>query len=119
MNIEDLEIFKKSHQLTLDLYALTKQFPVEEKFGLTAQVKRSSASICANLMEGGYRNNTREYRQFAGISRGSVGELKYHLLLLRDLQYISTRDYEKYISTLDTIGKMLYGLIKSLEIQIH
>lgn len=119
MNIEDLLVFRKSHALTLDLYALTKQFPLDEKFGLTSQVKRSSASICANLMEGGYRNNTKEYRQFAGISRGSVGELKYHLLLSKDLKYISDDDYRKYFDSLDSIDKMLHGLIKSLEMKIH
>lgn len=114
MNIEDLKIFKKSHALTLELYKLTTQFPKEEKFGLTSQIRRASSSICANLMEGSHRNNTGEYRQFAGMSRGSAGELKYHLLLAKDLNYMSDECYQTNLSEITEITKMLYGLIKSL-----
>lgn len=115
MKIEELDVFKKSHGLTLDLYRLTAQFPSEEKFGLTSQIRRASSSICANLIEGNHRNNKREYRQFAGISRGSAGELKYHLLLAKDLAYISENDFRKCDKTTDDISKMLHGLIKALD----
>jgi four helix bundle protein len=115
MSVENLKVFKKSHELTLDLYKLTTQFPSEEKFGLTSQIRRSSASICANLIEGSHRNNTKEYRQFAGISRGSVGELKYHLLLAKDLNYISENHYKNHLDTVNDISKMLFGLVKSLD----
>ena len=115
MRMEELDVFKKAHTLTLDLYKLTKQFPVEEKFGLTSQIRRCSTSICANLMEGNHKNNKKEYRQSAGISRGSVGELKYHLLLSKDLAYISKNDYLCCSKTADDISKMLHGLIRSLE----
>ena len=66
-SVEDLVVFKKSHQLTLDLYNLTKKFPADEKFGLISQIRRASSFICANLMEGSHRNNRKEYRQFVGI----------------------------------------------------
>src|SRR3989338_3350576 len=108
MIVEDLKIFKTSHNLTLDLYKLTKNFPSDEKFGLTSQIRRASSSICANLMEGAYRNNTKEYRQFAGISRGSAGELKYHLLLAKDLDYITKQEYRYCFGVVDGIGKMLH-----------
>jgi len=111
---ENLKVFEKSHLLTLNLYQLTRSFPTEEKFGLTSQIRRSSSSICANLMEGSHRNNTGEYRQFAGISRGSAGELKYHLLLAKDLQYISENNYKKCLGTVNEVSKMLHGLVKSL-----
>jgi four helix bundle protein len=117
LSIENLDVFKISHALTLDLYKLTTQFPSEEKFGLTSQIRRASSSVCANLMEGGHRNNTREYRQYTGISRGSVGELKYHLLLAKDLKYISNENYEKHSASLDRISRMLYGIVKTLEKQ--
>jgi len=113
-SIEDLTVFKKSHQITLDLYRLTKQFPSDEKFGLISQIKRASSSICANLIEGSHRNNRAEYRQFSGIARGSAGELKYHLLLAKDLGYISVQNYSELISEIDSISKMLYNLIQSL-----
>jgi four helix bundle protein len=84
------------------------------KFGLVAQMTRAAASICTNLMEGSYRLNRGEYRQFVGIARGSSGELKYHLLLAKDLGYISENDYSRYRVESDEISKMLKGLAKSL-----
>ena len=114
MNTENLKVFEISHNLTLDLYKLTTQFPSEEKFGLTSQIRRASSSICANLMEGSHRNNTKKYRQFAGISRGSAGELKYHLLLSKDLKYISEDSYKSCLNKTNEISRMLHGLVRSL-----
>ncbi len=113
-SVEDLDVFKKSHILTLKLYEHTKQFPSEEKYGLISQIRRASSSVCANLMEGSHRNNIGEYRQFVGISRGSIGELKYHLLLAKDLNYIDIEDFEKIYNEINIISKMLYGLLQSL-----
>jgi len=113
--IEDLKVFKNSHELTLEFYRITKHFPDDEKFGLTSQIRRASSSICANLMEGSHRNNRKEYRQFVGIARGSIGELKYHLLLSKDLGYVNNDQYNILIKKINEISKMLYGLTKSLE----
>lgn len=113
--VEDLRVFKKSHELTLGLYRLTAQFPSEEKFGLTSQIRRASSSICANLLEGSYRKSQNEYRRFAAISRGSSGELKYHLRLAKDLNYISENNYYSNIAVIDDVSKMLNGLIESLD----
>ena len=113
-SVEDLDVFKRSHQLTLNVYKMSTTLPADEKFGLVAQMKRAAASICTNLMEGSYRLNRGEYRQFVGIARGSSGELKYHLLLAKDLGYISENDYSSYRMESDEISKMLQGLAKSL-----
>ena len=113
-SVEDLDVFKRSHQLTLNVYKMSAELPADEKFGLVAQMKRAAASICTNLMEGSYRLNRGEYRQFVGIARGSSGELKYHLLLAKDLGYISESDYLKFRVESDEISKMLKGLAKSL-----
>ena len=113
-SVENLDVFKKSHKITLELYNITKQFPLDEKFALTSQIRRASSSICANLFEGSHRNNRAEYRQFCGIARGSVGELKYHLLLAKDLGYIHNKKYNELIEEIDVISKMLYNLIQSL-----
>jgi four helix bundle protein len=115
LNPEDLSVFQKAHQLTLELYKVTKNFPASEKWDLTSQIRRAAASIGANLLEGSYRNNSREYRQFAGIANGSAGELKYHLLLGHDLEYIDDAQYKGLRSECDEISKMLRGLIRSLE----
>jgi four helix bundle protein len=77
-------------------------------------MKRAAASICMNLMEGSYRLNRGEYRQFVGIARGSSGELNYHLLLAKDLGYTFENDYSRYRVESDEISKILKGLAKSL-----
>ena len=100
--------------LTLELYKSTSKFPSEEKFGLISQIRRASSSICANLMEGSHRINTGEFRQFVGISNGSIGELKYHILLAKDLNYIDLEKYNFLNQEINTISKMLRGLINSL-----
>ena len=87
-SVEDLEFFKKSHLLVLKIYELTKQFPPDERYGLVSQIKRAAYSIPSNLMEGGNRLGSKEYRQFVGIARGSAAELKYQLFLSKDLGYM-------------------------------
>jgi four helix bundle protein len=118
-SVEDLEVFKKSHMFTLKIYQVTRKFPAFEKFGLVSQMTRAAASICTNLMEGSHRLNRAEYRQFTGIAKGSAGELKYHLLLARDLGYLSGEEYERLKSDLEEISRMLNGLIKSLSSTKH
>ena len=113
-SVEDLEVFKRSHQLTLKIYKISENFPRDEIYGLISQMKRAAASICANLLEGSYRLNRAEYRQFVGIARGSSGELKYHVMLAKDLGYISADDYASLKIELDEITKMLRGLATSL-----
>jgi four helix bundle protein len=78
--VEDLDVFKLSHQLTLEIYEATKGFPEHERFGLISQMHRSAYSVPMNLMEGSHRLSRREYRQFVGIAKGSAGEMKYQLL---------------------------------------
>lgn len=113
-SVEDLDVFKRLYRLTLKLYEHTKQFPSDEKYGLISQIRRASSSVCANLMDGSHRNNMGEYRQFVGISRGSVVELKYHLLLAKDLNYINIEDFEIIYNEINAISKMLHGLLQSL-----
>lgn len=112
--VEELEVFKKSHNLTLNIYKITESFPQTEKFGLVSQMRRASSSICANLLEGSHRLNRKEFRQFAGIAKGSAGELKYHLLLSKDLGYLRESEYSTLIAEIEQISIMLNGLVKSL-----
>lgn len=113
-SVEDLTVFKRAHALTLNIYKISNEFPNEEKFGLVSQMRRAASSIGSNLMEGSHRSNKGEYRQFVGIARGSAGELKYHLLLAKDLGYLSEQQYEAFKVEIDEISKMLKGLVKSL-----
>jgi len=103
MNIEDMDVFKLAHKLTLEIYKQTQKYPSEEKFGLVSQMRRSSSSIPMNLMEGSHRNNRKEYRQFVGIAKGSIAELKYQLMLSNDLDYLDKEFYKKLLETTNRI----------------
>ncbi len=88
-NFQELSIWQRSHLLTLKIYSVIKNFPKDEMFGLTAQMRRSSASIPSNIAEGCGRNSNPEMRRFLIIATGSTSELEYQLLLCKDLQYLS------------------------------
>lgn len=113
-SVEDLNVFKKAHALTLKIYKISKDFPNEERFALTSQIRRASASIATNLMEGSNRLNTKEFRQFVGIAKGSAGELKYHIMLANDLGYLDKHISSDLVSESEEIAKMLNGLANSL-----
>ena len=113
--VEELDVFKLSHSLTLQIYGITKSFPDEEKFGLISQMRKAAYSFPMNLMEGAHRLSSKEYRQFTGIAIGFAGEMKYQLLLVRDLNYISDNEYSDLTSKYERVSQMLTRLAKSLE----
>lgn len=112
--VEDLEVFKRAHGLTLALYKVTSTLPASETYGLVTQVRRAAVSINSNLMEGNHRNSSKEYAHFLGISRGSCGELKYQVKLMEDLGYINEVDSKYFSNELEKINMMLLGLIASI-----
>lgn len=112
---QELKVWQKAHELTLKTYQVTQQFPKEERFGLTSQIRRSAVSTPANIAEGYGRKHTKEYIQMLYISQGSLEETKYYFLLGRDLKYLRNEQYEKLINLSEEVGRMLRGLIKSLE----
>jgi four helix bundle protein len=112
--VEELDVFKLSHALALEIFAVTKTFPDEEKFGLISQMRRASYSMPMNLMEGAHRLSSKEYRQFVGIAKGSAGEMKYQLLLVKDLKYISEDEYSNLSSRYEHVSQMFAKLAKSL-----
>lgn len=114
MKVEDLDVFKLSHNLTLKVYPLTKNFPTDGKFGLIAQMRRSSSSIPTNIMEGAHRISRKEFKYFISIAKGSCGELKYQLYLSKDIKYLSTNDYNELNSECERISMMLTKLYQSL-----
>ena len=113
--VEELDVFKLSHASTLEVFEITKSFPEEEKFGLISQMRRAAYSIPMNLMEGAHWLGSKEYRQFVGIARGSTGEIKYQLLLIKDLSYISKDCYSVLKQKYERVSQMLTKLAKSLE----
>ena len=110
---QDLEVWKKSHRLVLKIYNLTRGFPKEEKFGLVSQMRRAAVSIPANLAEGFKKRTQKDKSNFYNIAQGSLEEIRYYLILAKDLNYII--DNGEFIDSADEIGKMLYGLIRSIQ----
>jgi len=113
--VEDLDVFKLSHSLALEIFEITKSFPEGEKFGLISQMRRAAYSVPMNLMEGAHRLSSREYRQFVEIARGSAGEMKYQLLLVKDLRTVSEDRYCSLLSKYERVSQMLTKLSKTLE----
>jgi four helix bundle protein len=92
-DFRELKVWQKSHELTLLMYRMTESFPKTELFGLTSQIRRCSASVPANIAEGCGRLGNSELHRFLQMACGSASELEYHLLLGKDLGYISSRDH--------------------------
>jgi four helix bundle protein len=110
-----LEIWERSHQLTLQIYALTKSFPKEELFGVTSQLRRCCASIPANLAEGCGRDSDAELKRFVDISHGSASEAEYFLLLAFDLGYIPATDHARLADEISQIKRMLGAFARKLK----
>lgn len=108
------EVWKKSHDLTLSIYSVTKQFPKEELFGLTSQIRRSAASIPTNIIEGQARQYVKEFKQFLFIAKGSLAETQYHLFLAKNLNYMNDQNYDIINTQIISIKMMLAKLISAL-----
>ena len=93
-NYRDLQVWKKSHVLTLEVYKITKAFPKEEVFGLVSQLRRASVSIPTNIAEGSGRFTQKDFASFLQISLGSCQEVEYLTFLAKELNYISEADFD-------------------------
>src|SRR5215831_18664939 len=113
-DFHELTVRQKAHQLVLAVYQITKTFPHEERYGLTSQLRRSSASIRANLAEGCGRNGDAEFARFCSIAMGSASELEYDLLLAKDLKLVNLKDHTELLQRSTELKRMLTGLIQKL-----
>ena len=114
MHWRELEVWKLSHHMVLDVYKMTSSFPDHEKFRLTDQMCRAASSVPANIVEGNARYSTKEYIQFLVTARASLEETRYHGLLARDLQYIAPSDYDRFEAKAERISRMLNSFLSSL-----
>jgi four helix bundle protein len=110
VRFQDLEVWQKAHNLVLETYKITKGFPDDEKFGLVSQMRRAGISIAANIAEGFKKRGLRDKANFYNIAQGSLEELKYYIILSKDLQ-----ENEKFLSNTDEVGRMLSGLVNSIK----
>lgn len=113
-NFRDLQIWDRSHQLTLEVYRITRGFPKSETYGLVSQMRRSVSSIPTNIAEGSGRNTEKDFARFLDNAMGSASELEYQLILARDLEYISHDTYESKNRELIEIKRMLNAFLKKL-----
>jgi four helix bundle protein len=113
-DFRDLQVWQKAHRLVLAVYRVTASFPRHELYGLTAQLRRSSSSIAANLAEGCGRNGDAELARFCSIAMGSASELEYHLLLARDLNLLNAVDYTALATDTTEVKRMLTGFQQKL-----
>jgi four helix bundle protein len=110
-----LIVWQKGVALVTQAYRLTAEFPKTELYGLTSQIRRSAASIPANIAEGQGRCSRGEFKQFLGHARGSLYELETHILVAGNLGYMPQSDGIRLIEMIHEIGRMLNGLLKSLD----
>ena len=110
---KDLDVWKQSMTLAEDIYALTKGFPSDEKYGLSSQMKRAAVSIPSNIAEGAGRKGDKEFIQFLYISMGSLSELETQLLLSKRLQF--TDSIDDNMKQIEQLKQMLFGLIRYIK----
>ncbi|MCG8449657.1 MAG: four helix bundle protein [Pirellulales bacterium] len=113
-DFRDLQVWQKAHLVTLDIYQSTQSFPSDERYGLTSQLRRSSASVAANIAEGCGRGSDSDFRRFLQMAMGSASEAEYHLLLAKDLHLIADEPYQTLTKQIQEIKRMLASLIKKL-----
>ncbi|MGJ7029980.1 four helix bundle protein [Niabella hirudinis] len=112
---QKLNAWADSFELVKELYAVTKMLPPEEKFGLVSQIRRAAVSVPVNIAEGAARKSPKQFAWFLYVSLGSLTELDTLILLCGTLEFVSRKECDRLVEKMDIIGKMIYGLIKSLE----
>jgi four helix bundle protein len=111
---KDLDVWKKSIDFVTMVYEVTNGFPKSELYGLSSQLRRAAVSIPSNFAEGASRKGKIEFKQFLFIALSSGAEIETQIIIAFNLNYLEAADRDKIISELESIQKMLQGLIKSL-----
>jgi len=114
-DFRDLKVWEKAYALALTTYRTTKEFPREEQFGLTSQVRRAGTSIVANIAEGCGRDGEAELARFLNIAMGSASELECHLMLARDLSFLKPDEYARLENDVTEVKRMLTSFIQKLK----
>ncbi len=106
---KELIVWQKSHKLVLEIYKVTKVFPKEEVYALTNQIRRASVSIAANIAEG-YKKKTKASKlNFLNISEGSLEEVKYYIILSKDLEFITEKEFYQLEGITEEVGRLISG----------
>jgi four helix bundle protein len=110
----ELLVWQRAIQMVVNVYKFTRQFPREEQFGLTSQLRRAAISVASNIAEGHGRGSTGEYRQFLGMARGSNFEVQTQLVIARELGYGDVALLTLSEGQSNEIGKMIHGILGRL-----
>jgi len=110
-SFRDLVVWQKAHELVLGIYKITTEFPREEIYGLTAQIRRSSTSVAANIAEGFKKKSNIDKVRILNIAQGSLSETEYFLILTKDLKYSNV---DHLMSLADEVGRLLEAYIKAI-----
>ena len=113
-NFKELKIWQKGRRFVKDIYVLTKQFPKEELFVLTSQMRRAAISIPSNIAEGSGRGSDKDFARFIDIATGSSYELESQLYVAYDLEYFSEVELDNNLDKIQEIQKMLFNFKKHL-----
>ena len=114
MPYERFSAWQLCHQLVLKVYRATAKLPASERYGLASQARRSAFSAAANIVEGSAKRGNREFRRFLDISIGSLAELGYTLRVVRDLEYLSAKEYSAIFELREQAAKATWGLYRSM-----
>jgi len=115
---KDLDVWKRGVSLVTLIYKVTKDFPKEEIYGLTNQIRRAAVSIPSNIAEGAARNHSKEFIQFLFISLGSISELETQIIISLNLGFLIQNDSTKIQNELIDLRRMILGLIRNIENKI-
>ncbi len=118
-DFKKIKAWQHADQLAVAIYCQTKDFPKEETYGITSQLRRAVISVAANIAEGTARGHKKEYLQFLYTARGSVAEIEYLLHISNQLEYLRDDEYKKLEELRAQTGKTLYGLILAVENEIQ
>ncbi len=113
-DFKQLKVWQKAHRLVLDIYRHARSFPVDERYGLTAQLLKSATSVPSNIAEGCGRTHDTELAHFLGIAAGSASETEYQLLLARDLGYLTAQLHQDLDAQVNEVKRMLNAFIHRL-----
>lgn len=116
--LEELKIWSKAIDLTVEVYKATANFPADERFGLTSQSRRAAVSISSNIAEGAGRNSMKEFNNFLGMANGSSYELQTQLVIANKLDLLSIDILNPLLLQIDELQKMTYGFQQMLKRKI-
>jgi four helix bundle protein len=113
-DFKELKVWQKAHRFVLDVYRHSRAFPSDERFGLTAHLRKSASSVPSNIAEGCGREGERELARLLSIAAGSASEAEYQLLLARDLGYLQPDAHRQLDDQVNEVKRMLNSFLQKL-----